>query len=485
MPTAPPKTAIVWFRRDLRLADNPALSAALDRSDRVVPIYIHSPDEELPWQPGGASRWWLHHALSALADDLAGAGSRLIVAAGESLPTLRRLIRATGAAECHWNRLYEPATVARDTALKQALRDDGVRCESHNAAMLFEPWTVKTGAGEPYRVFSPYWRRCVPGLAEIPQPLSAPAALPAVPDELASLPIESLGLLPRIRWDQGLADTWRPGAAGAAERLERFLGRAMAGYGDGRERPAEPGTSRLSPHLHWGEIGPRQILAAVRNAGGSATEGGAGHFVRELGWREFSMQMLFHFAHTPTAPLDPKFADFPWRTDGADALLAAWQRGRTGIPIVDAGMRELWHTGWMHNRVRMIVASLLTKNLRLPWQAGARWFWDTLVDADLASNTQGWQWAAGSGADAAPYFRIFNPVLQGQRFDAAGAYVRRWCPELAALPDKLIHQPWTAKPAVLDALGIRLGHDYPAPAVDLKQSRDAALAAFQQLKQRA
>jgi deoxyribodipyrimidine photo-lyase len=479
------KTAIVWFRRDFRISDNPALATALARCRHIVPVYIHAPDEDQPWQPGSAARWWLHHALTALADALAAAGSRLIVARGESLPTLRRLIGATAALECHWNRLYEPGTVARDTRVKQALRQDGIHCESHNAAMLFEPWTVKTGAAEPYRVFSPYWRRCVPRLADVPAPLPAPQGLPPAPPDIESLPIASLGLLPRIRWDQGLADTWQPGAAGAAERLRRFLNHAVAGYDEGRELPAQPGTSRLSPHIHWGEIGPRQILAAVRDTCGSDTDGGAGHFVRELGWREFSMQMLFHFPRTPTEPLDPRFAEFPWRTDATGALLGAWQRGRTGIPIVDAGLRELWHTGWMHNRVRMIVASLLTKNLRLPWQEGARWFWDTLVDADLASNTQGWQWAAGSGADAAPYFRIFNPVLQGQRFDAAGAYVRRWCPELARLPDKLIHQPWTAKPEQLEAHDVRLGRDYPEPVVDLKRSREEALAAFGQLRQRA
>lgn len=482
MPPSVPSTAIVWLRRDLRLADNPALTTALERCERVLPVYIHAPDEEAPWQPGGAARWWLHHSLTALAADLAAAGSRLVVAQGESLSTLRRLIEATGAGECHWNRLYEPATIARDTAVKTALRAEGIHCESHNAAMLFEPWTLKTGAGEPYRVFSPYWRRCEPRLAEVPPPCPAPASLPAPPTALESLPIDALELLPRIRWDQGLADTWRPGSAGAGTRLRGFLDGAMQQYTQGRELPAEAGTSGLSPHLHWGELGPRQVLAAVRDTAPDITAGGAGHFVRELGWREFSMQMLYHFRQAPTEPLDPKFADFPWRRDDDDALLTAWQHGRTGIPIVDAGMRQLWHSGWMHNRVRMVVASFLTKNLRLPWQHGARWFWDTLVDADLASNTQGWQWAAGSGADAAPYFRIFNPVRQGERFDADGAYVRRWCPELQALPNKLVHQPWAAKPAELDALGVRLGDDYPAPVVDLKTSREEALSAFEQIK---
>jgi deoxyribodipyrimidine photo-lyase len=476
-----PDTAILWFRRDLRLTDNPALTAALARCRRVIPVYIYAPHEEAPWQPGGASRWWLHHALSALAGDLARSGSRLIVARGDSLPVLRRLIRQTGATRCLWNRLYEPAAVQRDTAIKQALRQDGILCESFAATMLLEPWQVKTAAGEPYRVFTPYWRRCLPLLAEIDPPLPAPAALPPVPDQIQSLGVDALALLPSIRWDGGLQETWQPGEQGALARLDRFLAGPVRHYGEGREHPGEAGTSALSPHLHWGEIGPRQIIAAIR-AHGLANNQDAEHYLRELGWRDFSYQMLYHFPHTPSEPLNARFASFNWRDDPDGTLLAAWQRGQTGIPIVDAGMRELWHTGWMHNRVRMIVSSLLTKNLRLPWQQGARWFWDTLVDADLASNTQGWQWSAGSGADAAPYFRIFNPVRQGERFDAKGVYVRRWCPELARLPDKLLHQPWQAGAALLAQLGVVLNRDYPAPVVDLQQSRAEALAAYERIK---
>jgi len=477
-----PETALVWMRRDLRLTDNPALTEALAACERVIPVFIHAPDEESPWQPGGASRWWLHHSLTALDKALSALGSRLIIAEGESLTTLCELVRTTGASRCLWNRLYDPATVERDTKIKQALRADGVRCDSFNAAMMLEPWQVKTGAGQPYRVFSPYWRRCVPQLADIGAPLAVPSALPAVDDDIRSLPIDALGLLPSIPWDQGLRETWQPGEAGAAERLNRFIQGPITDYGEGREYPAQPGTSALSPHLHWGEIGPRQILHAIRQHG-LDNNADAALYVHELGWRDFSYQMLYHFPHTPLTPLDPKFADFPWRDDPDGRLLRAWRRGRTGIPIVDAGMRELWYKGWMHNRVRMIVSSLLTKNLRLPWQQGAGWFWDTLVDADLASNTQGWQWSAGSGADAAPYFRIFNPVRQGERFDPKGVYVRRWCPELARLPDNLIHQPWEAKPALLEQLEFRLGRDYPAPVVDLKQSRADALAAFERLKQ--
>ncbi|MGB5835373.1 MAG: deoxyribodipyrimidine photo-lyase [Thiohalocapsa sp.] len=475
------ETALVWFRRDLRLIDNPALHQAVASCDQVIPVYVHAPDEEAPWQPGGASRWWLHHSLTALKDQLAALGSGLVIVEGDSLDNLRRLARVTGASRCLWNRLYDPALVARDSAIKQSLRTDGIRCDSFNAAMMLEPWQVKTGSGEPYRVFTPYWRRCVPQLENIDQPLPAPSALPPMPGGIDSRPIDALGLLPDIPWDQGLRETWSPGETGATARLSRFLADPITRYGQGRDVPGEPGTSALSPHLHWGEIGPRQIVAAIRERGLGDNED-ANHYMRELGWRDFSHQMLYHFPHTPLEPLNPKFAGFPWRDDPDGALLRAWQQGRTGIPIADAGMRELWRTGWMHNRVRMIVSSLLTKNLRLPWQQGARWFWDTLADADLASNTQGWQWSAGSGADAAPYFRIFNPVLQGERFDPRGTYVRRWCPELDGLPDKHIHQPWALKPALLDQVGIRLGRDYPAPIVDLKRSRAEALAAYDQIK---
>jgi deoxyribodipyrimidine photo-lyase len=475
-----PETAIVWLRRDLRLADNPALRAALAASERVIPVYVYAPDEESPWQPGGATRWWLHHSLRALEAALAQRGARLIVARGETLPTLRALISQTGASRCFWNRLYDPATVERDKNVKQALRADGIHCESHNGALLFEPWEIKTGDGGPYKVFSAYWRRAAPRLAQLQAPLPAPDALPPVPSSIDSMPVEALDLLPRIPWDAGLAEAWQPGEDGAHALLERFLAGPVDRYGEARDLPAEPGTSRLSPHLHRGEITPRQIIAAVRRSGRADAD--AEPFLRELGWREFSHQMLYHFPHTPLEPLDPRFADFPWRTEQAETLLASWQRGRTGIPIVDAGMRELWHTGWMHNRVRMIVASLLTKNLRLPWQDGARWFWDTLVDADLANNTQGWQWTAGCGADAAPYFRIFNPVRQGERFDPDGAYVRRWCPELGRLPKKWIHQPGEAPDDVLSACGVRLGKDYPHPLVDLKASRKDALAAFDAIK---
>lgn len=480
-------TALVWFRRDLRLDDNPALRAAAARSRRLVPVFIYAPDEEAPWEPGAASRWWLHHSLAALDASLADAGSRLVLRTGPSLGALRALAQQTGAGHVFWNRLYEPACVQRDTAIKEALQADGIAVESSNGALLDEPWENTRDGGEPYRVFTPFWRaRLRDGLQRAT--VAAPRALPPLPDGVDSTPLDALGLLPTIPWDEGLAQAWRPGERGAREALERFLDEAVVRYPSDRDHPGLAGTSRLSPHLHFGEISPRRIVASTEAAAGrTAKEGliaGTESFIREVGWREFAYHLIFHFPRTAEEPLDRRFDGFRWTADHA-ADLEAWQRGRTGIPVVDAGMRELWHTGWMHNRIRMVVASLLTKNLLVPWQTGARWFWDTLVDADLASNTLGWQWTAGCGADAAPYFRIFNPVLQGRKFDPDGTYVRRWVPELAALPDGVLHQPWASREPVLADAGVVLGRTYPLPVVDLKGSRARALERFDEIKRRA
>ena len=469
--------AIVWFRRDLRLADNPALHLALERAEYILPVYLHCPAEAGDWAPGAASRWWLHHSLNALDASLRRFGSRLVIRRGDDSPALLQdLIQETGASQVYWNRLYEPTAVVRDSRIKAALRLHGVMAETGNAALLHEPATLRRGG---YKVFTPFWRAVL--AAGVDQPvLPAPEALPAVP-KVPSLEVGDLGLLPHIAWDQGLGASWTPGEAGAEAALAAFLNRGLKGYAAGRDRPGRPATSRLSPYLHFGDIGPRRVMHALIQSTGQAPaadgRGDADRFATELGWREFAQHLLFHFPHTSEHPMDARFAAFPWRTDYADDL-ADWKRGETGIPLVDAGMRELWSTGWMHNRVRMVVASFLTKNLRIPWQEGARWFWDTLVDADLASNTLGWQWTAGCGADAAPYFRIFNPVLQGEKFDPDGVYVRRWLPELAPLPDRWLHRPWEAPDVVLAEAGVRLGQDYPTPIVDLKVSRARALAAF-------
>ncbi len=474
-------TALFWFRRDLRLADNPALHHAAATHERVIPVYLHVPREEAPWQPGAASRWWLHHSLAALAAALGERGSRLIIRQGDSLTALRELIRETGASAVYWNRLYEPAIIARDRAVKAALRADGVAAESRQAALLIEPWTLLKADATPYQVFTPFWKACLQRL-----PPAAPLPVPTLPGSErwpASLPLAELNLLPRIRWDDGLAAAWQPGESGALAQLDWFCETALTGYAQWRDWPGRDGVSRLSPHLHFGELGPRQIWTAATAAtnGDPLGNKGAETFLREIGWREFAHYVLYHWPHTPEQPLQERFAAYPWRGEYAE-LLHAWQRGQTGYPMVDAGMRQLWRTGWMHNRVRMLVASFLVKNCRIPWQEGARWFWDTLVDADLASNTLGWQWTAGCGTDAAPYFRIFNPIRQGEQFDPDGAYVRHWIPELAQWPASCLHQPWNLSPAEHLTTGFTPGLHYPPPVVDFAASRADALAGYERVK---
>ncbi len=469
---------LVWLRRDLRLADNGALQAALDAGFAPIPVYIHAPGEEVRWVRGAASNWWLHHSLLALDAELRRLGSGLVVrGGGESVRTrygpttaieMDRLLAETGARAIFWSRLYDPAIVQRDGMLKQAWRERGIETISVPGNLIFEPWEIKNGSGEPYRVFTPYWRN-VQSRLPIAAPLSAPMQLPGF--ELASESIEALGLLPTIPWDRGFHAEWEPGEAGAMEALEDFLADGIATYASDRDRPDRRGTSRLSAHLHFGEISARQVFQRLGSEQAPGLRALAEPYLRQLGWRDFSVSLLFHFPHTSELPLQPQYQEFPWAQVDPD-LLAAWQRGRTGFPIIDAGMRELWATGYMHNRVRMLAASFLTKNLRYHWLHGARWFWDTLVDADLANNTQGWQWTAGSGADAAPYFRIFNPITQGERFDPAGDYVRRWVPELARLAGKAIHQPWQ--------VGGVAG--YPKPILDLGETRADALAAYAQMR---
>jgi deoxyribodipyrimidine photo-lyase len=474
---------IVWFRQDLRLQDNPALAAARRKGGAVVPVFILDEAGEGNWPPGGASRWWLHHSLASLDASLRGRGSRLVLAAGESGEVLRMLISKTGATAVHWNRRNEPAAIERDQILQAGLAAAGVDAQSFNAALLFEPHTVRNKAGGPFQVFTPFWRHC------LTLPVAAPVKLPAGrlpgpgrwPESFA---LGELNLLPSARWDAGLAAAWQPGEVAARRRLKKFVAASLAGYAGARNLPGTDGTSALSPHLHFGEIGPRQIWAAVRGlskaSGVFPAHRGAQVFLSEVGWREFACHLLYHFPASPAAPLRKEFTAFPWRKSARD--LRAWQQGLTGYPIVDAGMRQLWRTGWMHNRVRMIAASFLVKHLRLSWREGARWFWDTLVDADLAGNTLGWQWAAGCGADAAPYFRIFNPILQGAKFDPAGVYVRRWVPELARLPAEFIHQPWTAPPSMLAEAWVTLGRNYPQPVVDHGEARAAALAAWRGMR---
>ena len=474
--------SIVWFRQDLRLADNPALSAALQRGGAVIPVYIDSSSEEAGWAPGGASRWWLHHSLASLDASLRARGSRLIVRRGPALHELQSLCRECGADACYWNRRYEPAVRERDKLIKQTLRSTGYIAESRNATLLAEPWELITQSGGAYQVYTPFRRRL---LAHIKPAAPTPAAaqVPAPRQWPKSLTVAQLQWLPAIAWYQGMAALWRPGEAGAAQRLQDFVASALTHYAQRRDQPGTEGTSRLSPHLHHGELSVRQVWHGVLGATGASADAAdprCEKYLAELIWREFSYHLLHHFPHTPEAPLRTGFARFAWLEDRS--ALRAWQTGMTGVPLIDAGMRELWTTGWMHNRVRMVAASFLVKNLRQSWQSGARWFWDTLVDADLAANTQGWQWVAGCGADAAPYFRVFNPVTQSRKFDPQGHYLRRWLPELARLADVQLHAPWLADEAQLRAAGVTLGTSYPRPIVDLQDSRVAALQAYRQMR---
>jgi deoxyribodipyrimidine photo-lyase len=478
-----PNPTVVWLRQDLRLADNPALGEACRRGGPVALLYILD-ETPGPRARGGASRWWLDKSLASLARDIAARGGALTLRRGEAADVLAAVIAEAGAGAVYWNRLYDEASIERDRRIKQDLAGRGLDVRSFNASLLNEPWEVQTGSGGPYKVFSAYWRAAAPRVAgDAPEP--APPRLPGPPPQLRSDALADWALHPHDPDWSGGFDEWTPGEAGARKRLDRFLGEAAADYAEGRDRPGEEATSRLSPHLHFGEIGPRQVWAATHAAmqgpaaGEARSRKGFETFLKELGWREFNYQLLHHFPRTERRNLNPRFDAFPWRRDRQ--ALKAWREGRTGYPIVDAGMRQLWRTGWMHNRVRMIVASFLVKDLLIDWTAGEAWFWDTLVDADLANNVGGWQWVAGSGADAAPYFRVFNPVLQGERFDPEGRYVRRWVPELAQLPDRCIHKPWTAGDTELAAAGVALGVTYPSPIVDHHEAKARALSLYERL----
>lgn len=476
---------LVWFRRDLRLADHAALTHAAERGAPIVPVFVWAPEEEEPWAPGGAHRWYLHGALHALDEALRARGLRLVLRRGPSADALRAVAEAAGADRVVWQSCHVPALDARDTRTRKTLEAAGLEVRTFGGRLLHDPEALRTGSGGPYQVFTPFWRRLRAEL-DVPAPLPRPHLgerhVPA--DWPASEPLDALELTPEqqdgVDWADAMRGFWTPGEEAALQRLDGFVEHDLIGYPEHRNRPDLDGTSRLSAALHWGELSPRQVWsrvqAWVRNR---PMREAADTFLAEIGWREFAYHLLHHFPHTLERPLREAFEAFPWRDD--PEALAAWQRGRTGFPIVDAGMRQLWALGWMHNRVRMIVASFLTKDLLVPWQRGAAWFWDTLVDGDLANNTLGWQWSAGCGADAQPFFRVFNPVSQGERFDPEGAYVRRWVPELEDLPPRFVHRPWEAPPEILRRAGVELGRTYPRPIVDHAEARRRALEAYRAL----
>lgn len=472
-------TAIVWLRDDLRLDDQPALRAAAAQPALFVYVFDENPGRPL----GGASRWWLGKSLTAFAKSLAHIGGRLDVVAGDPEAILPALARQASAEAVYWTRRYGAAEIEKESRLAAALRGLGVHPQSFNGQLLRDPETVRTEAGAPYKVFTPFWRRCRE-LGPFDAPHAAPRKLHAAPwpfDAPPRVEIDDLAPQPtKPDWSSGLAQAWTPGEAGARARLRRFLDEGLRDYAEARDHLAGETTSRLSPHLRFGEISPRRIAAATEAAAqGADAHRGAEKFLSELGWREFSHALLRQQPNLATENWNPRFDAFPWRQDAT--ALETWRRGRTGYPVVDAGMRELWSTGYMHNRVRLIAGSFLTKHLGLDWREGEAWFWDTLCDADEASNPANWQWIAGCGADAAPYFRVFNPMLQGEKFDPQGAYVRRWLPELARLDARYLHAPWTAPASALADAGVKLGRDYPAPIVDHAVARVRALAAFAQL----
>lgn len=511
-----PRKTILWVQRDLRLRDNPALCHAAERGE-VIPVYVGE-DAQGPASPahfqktrrrafvsenaqdqiaiasnpvkssadfpddalGGAGKFWLHHSLRAFDAALQARGVRLLLRRGDPLAVIPDLLDQTGADAVVWNRGYEPLAIEKAKSLKALLAARAASAKSFKAGLLFEPWEIANQQGGYFKVFTPFWKRCLAQSGEIGAPLGVPPLVPST-HFLASEDLRAWELLPtRPDWSGGLAATWQPGEGAALKRLDTFLESRLGAYAAMRDMPAIGATSALSPHLHWGEVSPRQVWHATRaREAGAGPPGVAEKFLSELGWREFSHHLLFHVPSLPARPLNPKFDDFPWAHN--PQFLRAWQRGKTGYPLVDAGMRELWATGYMHNRVRMIVASFLTKHLLIDWRCGAAWFWDTLVDADLANNSASWQWVAGCGADAAPYYRIFNPILQGERFDPSGVYVRRWVSELSRLPDAAIHRPWEADRHTLQSAGVELGKDYPFPIIDHAEARAAALNAYKSL----
>jgi len=467
--------ALIWFRQDLRIEDNPAWARAVKQGRAIIPVFIWSPEESKDWSPGAASRWWLHHALEDLKRQLEETGHKLILRAGDSLQVLEVLLAETGANALYWNRCYEPDRMRADGIIKSRLKDQGVEVWSGNSSLLREPWTVTTGTGNPYRVYTPYAKSCL--RTKDPDPVESQLPDTVLEDWPGSLDLEELSLLPAHQWAEGLAAEWDATRKGGLGRLRRFIRDDLEGYTESRDYPATPGVSKLAPYLQWGQIGIREVVFELNKA---APSEGKNTYYRELIWREFAHHILYHFPDTPEKPLQLKFEQFPWIEE--PGTLAAWKEGRTGYPMVDAGMRELWQTGWMHNRSRMVVASFLVKHLLQSWEKGAAWFWDTLVDASLSSNTLGWQWAGGCGADAAPYFRVFNPSLQASKFDPEGVYIRKFIPELKKVPIKYLHTPWEMPEAVQIAAGCQIGKDYPSPVVEHREARNRALEAFSSIK---
>lgn len=471
---------ILWFRRDLRLHDNHALVAAVSSGRPVVPLFILEEGNDGAMPYGAAQAWWLHRSLERLAERLEARGSRLILRRGRAADTVFAIAAETGAAAVFWNRRHDACGIEIDSALKAGLRGRGIDAQSFAGQLLHDPTRLKTKTGGSYKVFTPFWRALQQD-GEPDTPIDAPKSVLAPERFPASDRLDDWSLLPtRPDWASRFGEVWTPGEDGAQARLSDFVGDRIGDYDRARDFPAIDGTSQLSPHLAFGEISPAVLWHAARLNDGSRGTEGVVTFRKELAWRDFSYHLLYHHRKLDRENIDRRFDAFEWRQD--DGYFAAWTRGMTGYPIVDAGMRQLWKHGYMHNRVRMIAASFLIKDLLIDWRRGEQWFRDTLLDADPASNAASWQWVAGCGADAAPFFRIFNPVLQGEKFDPDGAYVKTFVPELAEMPAKYVHRPFEAPAPILKQAGVALGTDYPQPLVDHRAARDRAIQAFARIK---
>ena len=470
--------AIVWFRKDLRILDNPCLDFALRAGKEIIPVFIWDKNEGGQWSPGATSRWWLRNTLDSLRSSFEELGGKLIFRTGKAEKILPMVVSETNPDSVYFSRVYDPAGLVTQNSVEKALEKKGIAVYSFNASLLNEPWEIKNGTGRPFQVFTPYWKVSRGGIHREPASYK-PSDISFANEPIQSQRLEELDLLPNHPWPEKLSEHWNVSEAAGHELIAQTAEVLTRSYSSHRNIPSVEGTSRLSPYLAWGLVSPRQICQAVLQAQRKDNAKGVEDYLAEIGWREFSYHLLYHFPSIPDRPLRPKYANFPWRKDRG--ALQKWKYGRTGYPLVDAGMHQLYETGWMHNRVRMVVASFLVKHLLLSWSEGAKWFWDTLVDADLASNTQGWQWAAGCGADAAPYFRIFNPILQGEKFDRDGRYVKYWIPSLSNMPSKWIFRPWKADPLLLRKHDIKLGIHYPMPCVDHSRARTRALAALNSL----
>ena len=470
---------IYWFRNDLRLLDNPSLHYAVETGKPIFFVYID--DAKAGWAPGAASRWWLHQSLLSLQKDLSELNAKLYYFSGSNIEILSKLAAEIQSDQIVYSRVYEPAAIDQDRKLLTLLNDKNVELNISQGNVLFRPGSVLNKQGNTYRVFTPFYKACRE-LGITSQTIERPKKLLPFSYKGNCLSLEELDFLPNKPWQNGLKARWKPGEKNAGQLLKKFVRGNLFQYSENRDFPNLDSTSHLSPYLHFGEISPQRIIYHLTEIGNEhpRLEVEAEKLIRQLVWREFACHILVSYPFTTDKPFQDKFSKFPWKRSDKK-LVQAWQQGKTGYPLIDAGMRELWATGYMHNRVRMIVASFLTKNGLIHWKEGALWFWDTLVDADLAQNSMNWQWVAGCGVDAAPYFRIFNPITQSKRFDSEGSYIRRWCPVLSDLPSKYIHAPWEAPDHILKLANVKISVNYPEPILDLKDTRERALQVFQSI----